>query len=389
MQLSCFSPNEIRTAYGLNPILNAGFTGTGQTIVIIDSFGSPDPFKDLQQFDADYGLPDPPSFKVLHPLGTVKLDQNNSDQVGWEQETNLDVQWAHALAPGANIVLLTSPVSETQGVQGLPEFLKLEQYALDHHLGKIFSQSWGATEETLFMPAGKKVLSDFDNFYREATRQHVTLLASAGDSGSANPDVNGNNYTFPTVGFPADSPWVTSIGGTTLNADVSGNYQSETVWNEGAGNATGGGYSQYYREPAYQKRYLPSSLYSQSHGYRGVPDVAFNGDPVTSVPVYLGFMPQPGYFMFGGTSAGAPQWAGLIADANQMAGHPLGFLNDALYKIGSNPLLYSQAFHDITTGDNKQGNVSGYSAMVGWDAVTGWGTPKTDFLIPLLAQPSK
>ncbi|GHO83357.1 hypothetical protein KSZ_13630 [Dictyobacter formicarum] len=389
MQLSCYSPNEIRTAYGLNALLNAGFTGAGQTIVIIDSFGSPDPLKDLKQFDADYGLPDPPSFKVLHPLGTVKLDQNNSDQVGWAQETDMDVQWAHALAPEASIVLLTSPVSETQGVQGLPEFLKLEQYALDHHLGTIFSQSWGTTEETLFTPAGKKAMQDFDKFYEKATRQHVTLLASAGDSGSVNPDVNGNNYPFPTVGFPADSPWVTAVGGTSLYADTSGNYQRETVWNEGTGSATGGGYSKIYRQPLFQKRYLPSTLYNQSHGYRGIPDIAFNGDPLTSVPVYLGFMPEPGYYMFGGTSAGAPQWAGMIAVANQMAGHPLGFLNDTLYKIGSNSLLYNQAFNDITVGDNKQGKVGGFSATQGWDPVTGWGTPKAGFLIPLLAQPPR
>ncbi|GCE05902.1 S53 family peptidase [Dictyobacter aurantiacus] len=387
MQLSCYSPNEIRTAYGLNSLLNAGFIGAGQTIVVIDSFGSPNPLKDLKRFDADYGLPDPPSFQVFHPLGTAKFDQNNSDMVGWEQETNLDVQWAHALAPGAGIVLLTSPVSETQGVQGLPEFLKLEEYALDHHLGNIFSQSWGATEETLFTPEGKKVMQDFDDFYRKATMQHVTFLASAGDSGSANPDVNGNNYPFPTVGFPADSPWVTAIGGTSLYADTSGNYQRETVWNEGAGSATGGGYSKIYREPFFQRQHLSPLLSGQSHGYRGIPDVSFNGDPTTSVPVYLSFMPDPGYYMFGGTSAGAPQWAGLIADANQMAGHSLGYLNDTLYKIGSNPTLASQAFNDITVGDNKQDKIGGYSAGPGWDAVTGWGTPKAGFLVPLLAQP--
>ncbi|GER88821.1 hypothetical protein KDW_29830 [Dictyobacter vulcani] len=122
MQMSCYSPTEIRTAYGINSILNAGYIGTGETIVIIDSFGSPDPEKDLHQFDTDYNLPDPPSFKVLSPLGTVKFDASNTDQLGWAQETNLDIQWAHAMAPGASIVLLTSPVSETQGVQGLPDF---------------------------------------------------------------------------------------------------------------------------------------------------------------------------------------------------------------------------------------------------------------------------
>ncbi|WP_161982141.1 S53 family peptidase [Dictyobacter alpinus] len=389
MQMSCYSPNEIRTAYGINTVLKAGYTGAGETIVIVDSFGSPDPVKDLHQFDVDYGLPDPPSFKVLHPLGAVKFDANNTDQVGWAQETNLDIQWAHVIAPGANIVLLTSPVSETQGVQGLPEFLKLEQYALNHHLGKIFSQSWGATEETLFTPEGKKVLNDFEKFYQQASKQGVTFLASAGDTGASNPDTNNNTYPFPTIGFPANSPLVTSVGGTSLFADTAGNYQSEMAWNQGVGSSTGGGYSRYYKAPYYQQKYLSAGAKSMARGFRGVPDVAFNGDPLTSVPVYLGFMPQPGYYMFGGTSAGAPQWAGLIADANQMARHPLGSINETLYRIGSDPVLYARAFNDITFGDNTQGKIKGYKAGAGWDAVTGWGTPKANILLPLLVNPPK
>src|SRR5208282_6742149 len=104
---------------------------------IIDSFGSPTIEQDLSTFDAGYGLPDPPSFTVLAPLGSVTFDPTNSDQVGWAFETTLDVEWAHAMAPNANIVLLTSPVSQNEGVQGMPEFLFLEQYALNGHLGKI------------------------------------------------------------------------------------------------------------------------------------------------------------------------------------------------------------------------------------------------------------
>ena len=165
-----------------------------------NSFGSPTIAQDLQTFDADYGLPDPPSFTVLAPLGTVPFDPTNSDQVGWAFETTLDVEWAHAIAPGADIVLLTIPVSETEGMQGMPEFLLLEQYALDHHLGKIISQSWGATENTLFTPAGQQVFEDFERFYQDAAQQNVTVLASAGDVGSDNPDINGTIYPFP-VGF--------------------------------------------------------------------------------------------------------------------------------------------------------------------------------------------
>jgi len=117
---------------------------------------------------------------VLAPLGTVPFDPSDSDQVGWASETTLDVEWAHALAPGAGIVLLTSPVSETEGVQGLPEFLQLEQYALDHHLGKIISQSWGATENTLFDPAGLRVMADFERFYLRAALEKCHHIGKHG-----------------------------------------------------------------------------------------------------------------------------------------------------------------------------------------------------------------
>ena len=129
----CYSPQEIRSAYQLTSMIDAGFIGVGQTIVLIESFGSPTLMADLQAFDQGYGLPDPPSVKILAPLGTVPFDPATiPDQISWAFETSLDVQWAHAIAPGANIVVLTSPVDETEGVQGLPEFLALEKYALDH-----------------------------------------------------------------------------------------------------------------------------------------------------------------------------------------------------------------------------------------------------------------
>lgn len=204
----CYSPQEMQNAYGITPVLNAGYTGAGQTIVIIDSFGSPTIENDLKVFDAGYGLPDPPSFTVLTPLGKVPFDPKNNAQVGWAFETTLDVEWAHAMAPGASIVLLTSPVDETQGVQGLPEFLFLEQYALDHHLGQIISQSWGTAENNLLTSEGLQVMNRFQSLYQRAAQQNVTVLASAGDSGTSNVDVNGQPYNFPTVVFPASSPWL-------------------------------------------------------------------------------------------------------------------------------------------------------------------------------------
>jgi subtilase family serine protease len=385
----CYSPQEIRNAYGLTPILEAGYTGRGQTIIIIDSFGSPTIAQDLQAFDAAFGLPDPPSFTVLAPLGTVPFDPTNSTQVGWAGETTLDVEWAHAIAPGAKIVLLTSPVAETEGVQGLPEFLALEKYALQHKLGKIISQSWAATENTLFDAAGQQVIDEFEDFYQQAVQENVTVLAAAGDSGSANVDVNNNFYPIPTVNFPASSPFVTGVGGTSLYADTSGKYLFEIVWNDFNGAAGGGGVSQQFAEPSYQYS-LPDSVQQTLNNFRGVPDVSYNADGNTGILIYLSFLgaANAGFYTTGGTSEGSPQWAGIVADANQLAGHPLGFLNPKLYAIGEE----SDLFHDVKYGGNATFNsatalpVMGYVATPGWDPTSGWGTPDLGRLVWELSQ---
>jgi subtilase family serine protease len=315
------------------------------------------------------------------PLGTVPFDPTNSDQVGWAAETTLDVESAHALAPDANIVLMTSPVSETEGVQGLPQFLSLEKYALTHHLGKIISQSWGATENTLFSPAGRNVLNQFEDFYKDAAEQNVTVFASSGDSGSSNVDVNNNVYPFPTVIFPASSPYVTAVGGTSLFASTDGDYQKEVVWDEVAQAAGGGGISQVFKEPGYQSANLPSSVRKVLDGHRGIPDISYNADPLTAILIYLSFLPgQAGYYFIGGTSEGSPQWAGIIADANQLAGRPLGFLNPALYSIGNSDRAAS-SYHDITIGNNGYNSIPGYDARPGWDPASGWGSPKTATLV--------
>jgi subtilase family serine protease len=371
----CYSPQEIRRAYGVDRLLRRGDDGKGQTIVIVDSYGSPTIASDLAHFDAGYGLPAPPSFKILTPLGTVP------HRLAWAGETTLDVEWAHAMAPGANIVLLTSPVNETEGVQGLPQFNTLENYALGHHLGQIISQSWAATENTLFTPAGHQVFQRFEATYARAAAMHVTVLASTGDSGSANPKVNGTTYPFATVNFPASSPLVTAVGGTSLHATTHGSYKSETVWNSGGG-GTGGGISQHFGEPLYQ-RFLPASDQALLGGHRGIPDISWNADPSTPILVYLSFLgpKNAGYYTIGGTSEGSPDWAGFTADLDQLAGHPLGLLNPYLYALGAAGI----GFHDVTVGNNSVGGVPGYSATPGWDPATGWGTPDLGQLLSDIA----
>ncbi len=381
--MPCYSPQEIRHAYGVDRLLARGDDGSGETIVIVDSYGSPTIASDLASFDAGYGLPAPPSFRILAPLGTVPFDPTKiPDQVSWAFETTLDVEWSHAMAPDASIVLLTSPVDETEGVQGMPQFNALENYALDHHLGQVISQSWGATENTLFTPAGHQVFRQFEATYARAAAMHVTALASTGDFGSSNPELNGTTfYPFPTVNFPASSPLVTAVGGTSLYADTSGDYQSETVWNSGGG-ASGGGISQHFGEPLYQ-RFLRASDQALLGGHRGTPDISWNADPSTPILIYLSFFgpSQAGYYTIGGTSEGSPDWAGLVADLNQLAGHPIGFLNRYLYALGAARI----AFHDVTVGNNSDNGVPGYSAAPGWDPASGWGTPDVGRLLADIA----
>ena len=378
----CYSPQEIRHAYGVDLLLARGDDGKGETIVIVDAFGSPTIASDLASFDAGYGLPAPPSFTILAPLGTVPFNPTAiPDQVNWAAETTLDVEWAHAMAPDASIVLLTSPADETEGVQGMPQFDALLNFALDHHLGQVISQSWGATENTLFTPAGEQVFRQFEATYARAAGMRVTALASTGDAGSSNTEVNGTTfYPFPTVNFPASSPLVTAVGGTSLYADTSGDYQSETVWNSGGG-ASGGGISQHFGEPLYQ-RSLPGSDQSLLGGHRGIPDISWNADPNTSILIYLSFFGFPaGYYTIGGTSEGSPDWAGLVADLNQLAHRPIGLLNPYLYALGKAGI----GFHDVTVGNNSDNGVPGYSATPGWDAATGWGSPDVGQLLTDIA----
>jgi len=201
------------------------------------------------------------------------------------------------------------------------------------------------------------------------------VLAAAGDTGSANVESDSVTfYTFPTVNFPASSPLVTSVGGTSLTADTSGDYQSETVRNDPYG-AGGGGISQLFREPIYQSLSLPKTVSAQLGGMRGVPDVSYHADCMNLILVYLSLIPgQPGYYTVCGTSEGAPQWAGIVADLNQYAGRPLGFLNPALYAVGG-LRLFGTVGRDITAGNNGFDGVAGYSATPGWDPARGWGTP--------------
>ncbi len=373
-QPTCYTPRTLRMAYGVESLTQRGYTGKGQTIIDIVSYGSPTLQQDMDVFDRQFGLP-AIKIQVLAPLGTVPFDPANREMMGWALETELDVQVIHAIAPDANIIVMTSPVDETEGTIGLPQFLQLEQYAVAHHLGQIFSQSYAASEATLGDQAGQQLIRSYSEFYRQiTTQQGITVVSGSGDNGATDyADVKMTHLaSSPTVNFPADVPWVTAVGGTRL---LSAN--SEDAWPE-----SGGGLSKFFAQPDFQKT-LPAQTQTLLNGKRGLPDIAADADPETAMANYI----QGRWTQIGGTSAATPLWTGIIAVGNQMAGHPLGFINPGLYKLGTSP-LGQQTFRDITNGDNSvdRGSVQvkGYQAGPGWDAVTGWGAPQADHLLPSL-----
>jgi len=249
------------------------------------------------------------------------------------------------------------------------------QYVIDHHLGNIISQSWGASEATLKDAKSQQEVQKWDALFHQATTQDgITFFTASGDHGATDVvDQRGSVLSpTPTMAFPADDPWNTTVGGTSLS-EIGGTI-SETAWG-----GSEGGISAFFPMPDYQKL-LPASVQSELHNRRGIPDVAGSADPSSGLIFYfLGH-----WVHIGGTSASAPLWASIGAVANQMAGHPLGFINPALYKVATSS-KYSQDFRDITVGNNNVNGpvkVKGYPAVPGWDAVTGFGSPIADKLLP-------
>jgi subtilase family serine protease len=380
-QSNCVTPYTMRVAYGVESLIERGFTGKGQTVIDIVSFGSPTLQHDVDVFDQQFGLP-PIKIQIISPINEKEADPYG-DKPGWGEETTLDVEIIHALAPDAGIVVLTSPVAETEGTFGLPEFRQLVQYTVDHHLGNIISNSWGASEATLNDPAGQQEIQKWDTLLRTiTTQQGITFFAASGDEGASEyiDQRSTKLASKPTISFPGDDPWVTAVGGTTLLSQ--GQSFQERAWS-----ASGGGFSAFYATPAYQQT-LPASVESLFKNRRGVPDVAADADPNTAMVNYV----HGDWTMIGGTSASTPVWAALGAIANQLAGHPLGFINPGLYKVAMSS-SYTQAFHDITVGNNSihdgSINVKGYAAAPGWDAVTGLGSANATVLLPALIQALK
>jgi subtilase family serine protease len=398
--LICYSPSFLKKAYNFPSNLD----GSGQTIVIVDAYGSPTIAEDLKTFDRIFGLPDPPTFTIIcNPPGCPAFNPLNvHDEIGWSIETTLDVEYAHAMAPGANIVLVVASSNSGNAIN-VAESMAISQYP-----GSIISQSFGIPE---YLVVGNNAqIMQAEKNYERAASLGITVLASAGDSGA------GNGINTPNALFPASSPFVTAVGGTmgypytpslpctssctaglvtfdnsTGTCHVSTGilaagctptgYGQEQAWNEKfIQAATGGAPSLLFTSPSYQQGVT-------GFGMRTTPDVAYNAAVNGGVLiVYSALSPNsPAIYIVGGTSAGSPQWAAIFALVNQARAinglGPIGFVNPKLYSIYQSP-RYAYDFHDITLGNNTlAGTTVGFFAHAGYDLATGLGTPNVSNLI--------
>ena len=394
--VACYDPAQIQRAYDLGPLYARGYTGAGKTIVIVDSFGSTTVRHDLAVFDAAFHLPPPPSFNIIQPAGAVP-----HPNPGWAGETDLDVEYAHTIAPGANILLVETPTSENEGTSGFPQIVDAENYVINHHLGDVISQSFSATEETF--PTAQSLLN-LRSAYINAARHGITVNTATGDSGATDYVRYGSDfYLHPVTSWPDSDPLVTGVGGTQLHLDAKGRHTApDNVWNDtynvptqefifgDAGPnplAGGGGLSVIFSRPDYQDG--ASSVVGTQ---RGVPDISMSGACNGGAIMYQSFKGggPPGFYVVCGTSEATPLFSGIVAIADQYAGHDLGVINPALYAMSQSG---APGVVDITNGNNtvtfsqhgKVHTVVGFQSIPGYDLASGVGTVDAATFIPELA----
>ncbi len=339
--LGPYSVTQIREAYGVDLVLAAGATGSRQIIGIVDAYGDNSIQSDLNNFCSYYGIPST-TVQVDYPGGKPRGGSS-----GWALETALDVEWAHAIAPDATIQLEVAKSSSDADLLAAVD-------AAVAHGAKVVSMSWGGQEDSS--------VTAYDKHFQASG---VTFVASSGDSGEL-------TNTTPDVEWPASSQYVVGVGGTSLalttNSDGTYTYASENAWS-----SSGGGLSSVYLRPSWQNTW-------NTYGSRGVPDVAYVGDPSTGVGVVYG----PFLYEVGGTSVGAPQWAALIALANSARTSGTVNGNSDIYAVaGAAPNISTSTFFDIIGGAN--GAEPDDECAAGYDLVTGLGSPFAPGLVSALA----
>ncbi len=335
--LSGLTPAEVTGAYGLDSIAFSTPSGTikgdgsGQVIALIEAYHDPFLASDLHTFDQTYGLPDP-QLIVADQAGT----KTNS---GWALEESLDVEWAHAIAPGAIILVVEA---QSQSRSALVTAVNAARFTPGVD---AISMSWGFSEfsrETVYNSI----------FMTPAGHKGITFFGASGDSGPPG-----------GVEWPSAAPSVVAVGGTTLDVNFSGHYQFETAWFDSSG-----GYSKYEAEPSYQRSV-------QGLGKRSTPDVAFDGDPNTGVAVYetSPYSSHGTWEIVGGTSLGTPAWAGIIAIVDQ--GRSLlgeGSLDGATQTLPALYALPASDFNAIPPLAQNEGTAN---------TSTGRGTPNGPALV--------
>jgi subtilase family serine protease len=398
-----YSPAQIRHAYGWDQV---GLDGTGQTIALVDAYNTANIRNDLKVFDAQFSLPDI-NLTIVNENGGTQPPSTPDPTQSWSTETALDVEWAHAMAPGAKILLVQVRA------QNIVNLMDGVDYARHVPGVSAISMSWG---RSFSIPESSTQLKYDQVFTTPAGHIPITFVAASGDN------------TFRYISFPGSSPNVLTVGGTSLITDANnidgtgaGTYVTEGSWNEAAGfGGSTGGFSNEEQLPFYQKAITSSQpfLETGSPFRRAVPDVSYLADPVSDAIPFTpadpttnpptpprgtkpngfaiydadGFGVTTGWTTVGGTSAGSPQWAALIALANQQrvaAGMTTldGFTETlpALYGVYRNPgaadfATYTNVFHDVD--DSTTNNV--HPATPGYDLSTGLGSPKVPGVIATL-----
>ena len=386
-RIDCYVPDQVEAAYNLPALYRHGTNGKGQTIVVVDAYGSPTIADDLLQFDQYLGLGTPP-LRIVQVGHVPTFNSGNGDMISWASETTLDVEYAHAGAPDAKIVLVEVAKEDLQHLAAAV------RYAVQHKLGNVISLSWGESEQAL----GRNLVNSYSSIFSQAAKSRITIVASSGDSGASGTNDNGDYYRHPVALWPATSPFVTAVGGTKLNLNASGARNGlDTAWNDTYstavndfffGNdgpnplATGGGKSAYYGRPGYQ-----NGVRSITGGQRAIPDISMSASCSVAVNVFETFTGgQGGWTASCGTSESAPMFAAIVALADQVAGHPLGLVNPALYALAAK---HQPGIVAVASGNNtvsfSGGTVHGYSVRRGYNLVTGLGTVNGRYLVPELA----
>jgi subtilase family serine protease len=411
--------SELRNAYNLNPIYSAGYTGKGQTVVIVVAYGSPTIYEDLLMFiqwQNANGANLPwttlnevkKHLHIYYPMGKPIFDATDPVQLSWSTETTLDVVMVHAIAPQADIALVIAPNSNNRPL----DYAVL--YSITHRLGCAISLSWGEPEYMITSQSAIRQVRISDAIFKLAMHEGITVFASSGDWGAS------NEADFNNAFFPASDPYVTAVGGTNLFMKCADDFLEGTnSWDgknhvgieysyEIAGNdyqamaadgfpvpidmvTTGGAMSALFPLPKWQK----GITLTDTSGATIIPtgrctsDVSFNSGVYGGLGAVFLSAASPGSpipTIIGGTSAGSPFWAAFTAITSQYVGHSLGFINPELY-AHRDYLYKAGAIHDIKTGDNtyRTGDtLLGYSATKGWDSPTGIGSPDAAILMSKL-----